>query len=444
MGTWTLPAELAALIATWSSCLDGRIAPRLLTLFSGVFFARGRRTVASWLRAAAVGDDFRLYYYLVGTIGRKVDLLARVLLLLLLRRLAPDDHWLFVLDDTPTKRYGPCVEGAGRHHNPTPGPSAQKFLFGHVWVTLSWILTHPWWGPIGLPLLARLYVRQCDFRKIAPWDRWDFKTKLVLAADLLAWLAESLGATAKAIWLAADGFYAKKQVFQAARRHGMVLFTRLRRDARLRSVPPVIPAGQRGRGQPRKYGKERLSLAKRAGHAQGWQTCTVTQYRKQVTKTYKTFLATWEPAGGLIRVVLVRETTGWLAFCCTDTSVSAATVLEVMAQRGVIEEDFHDIKEVQGAGKQQVRNIWANIGAYHVCLWAYTLIEWWGWDRRHSELCDRSASPWDQQGRRPSHADRRKALQLQGLEEGLNQEQERQLLPRRIRRWLDRLVRWAV
>jgi hypothetical protein len=27
---------------------------------------------------------------------------------------------LFALDDTPTPRYGPCVEGAGLHHNPTP------------------------------------------------------------------------------------------------------------------------------------------------------------------------------------------------------------------------------------------------------------------------------------------------------------------------------------
>ena len=37
------------------------------------------------------------------------------------------------------------------------------------------------------------------------------------------------------------------------------------------------------------------------------------QYGERVTKTYKTFLATWKPAGGLIRVVLVREDDGWVA-----------------------------------------------------------------------------------------------------------------------------------
>ena len=35
---------------------------------------------------------------------------------------------LFALDDSPTKRSEPRVEGAGIHHNPTPGPAAQKFL----------------------------------------------------------------------------------------------------------------------------------------------------------------------------------------------------------------------------------------------------------------------------------------------------------------------------
>jgi hypothetical protein len=49
----------------------------------------------------------------------------------------PEGHLVFAIDDTPTKRAGPMVEGAGIHHNPTPGPADQKFLYGHVWVTIS-------------------------------------------------------------------------------------------------------------------------------------------------------------------------------------------------------------------------------------------------------------------------------------------------------------------
>lgn len=43
-------------------------------------------------------------------------------------------------------------------------------------------------------------------------------------------------------------------------------------------------------------------------------------------------------------------------------------------------------------------------------LWAHTLVELWAWDRPEDQLVDRSASPWDAEWRRPSHADRRKAL----------------------------------
>lgn len=435
-----LPSELNALLVAWSSCLHARVAARLLPLMIGVLFARGRRTVASWLRAAGLGSDFRLYYYFVSTLGRKADLLAAALPLRILRRLLPADHWLFALDDTPTRRYGRGVEGAGIHHNPTPGPTQQKFLYGHLWLTLAVILDPPWWGPIALPLLARLYIRQKDLSKIPPWYRWTFQTKLELAADLLAWLALWLRPEGKPVWLVTDGFYAKKPVLKAAQQHRMTLFSRLRKGAALRSLPPVLPAGQRRRGQPRKYGTQALSLAKRAGQTRGWQTAAVVQYRQRVTKPYKTFLATWVPAGGVIRVVLVKEANGWLAFFCTDPAMAVGTILEVVAARAAIEQDFHDLKEVEGAGQQQVRNLYANVGAFHVCLWAYTLVEWWAWERPREEICDRRASPWDDPERRPSHADRRKALQGQCLEQEFFRGGQAQALPPRIRQLLRTVV----
>ena len=85
-------------------------------------------------------------------------------------------------------------------------------------------------------------------------------------------------------------------------------------------------------------------------------------------------------------------------------------IIEAFADRATIEQDFHDVKEVWGAGQQQVRNIWTNLAVYHLNLWMHTLVELWSWNRPHDELCDRSLSPWDDAERRPSHADRRKAL----------------------------------
>ena len=80
-----------------------------------------------------------------------------------------------------------------------------------------------------------------------------------------------------------------------------------------------------------------------------------------------------------------------------------------MAERFSLEITFRDVKEVVGAGQQQVRFVRANVGAFHMCLWTFTMTEAWAWGREEEELVDRSASPWDREWRRPSHADKRRA-----------------------------------
>jgi hypothetical protein len=64
-----------------------------------------------------------------------------------------------------------------------------------------------------------------------------------------------------------------------------------------------------------------------------------------------------------------------------------------------------------------VRFIWANIGAFHVCLWTFTLTEAWAWGRQQEELVDRSSSPLDKASRRPSRADKRRAWRRELLGE---------------------------
>jgi DDE superfamily endonuclease len=411
MATWQLPADLTLLISLLSGPLHARVAERLLPLITGMLFAQGRRTVSSWLRGAGVGDDFRKYYYFLGSLGRKIEWVASVLLQQLVARLPLGDRLLFAIDDTPTKRYGPYVEGAGIHHNPTPGPADQKFLYGHIWVTIAWMLRHPSWGTIGLPLRALMYVRRKDAPPLKTLYGVSFQTKLEMAGTLIAWLAQWLRFLGKPLWVVADGAYAKRPVFRAAQKAGGILVSRLRKDAALWSVPLPAQAGQRKRrGRPRTYGNQRLSLAKRAAHQRGWQTQVVTVYRQEVVKTFKTFLATYKPAGGLIRVVLVREPDGWIAYLCTQPTATVVEILEAVADRSAIEQDFHDIKEVHGAGQQQVRHYWASVAVYHLNLWLYTLIELWAWKQPHTRLCDRRSSPWDNPDRRPSHADRRNAL----------------------------------
>lgn len=437
------PSDFSAFAESLSRTLDARVQHRLGVVLLGMILARGRKTVASWLRAAQVGTEFRRYYYFLGTLGRGACWPALWLLHRIVEALPLGDRLLFALDDSPTQRYGPHVEGAGLHHNPSPGPEGRKFLYGHVWVTLALIAVHPLWGTIALPLLAEMYIRVKDLPKLPPWSRPAFRTKLEMAASLVAWAAQALSFLKKTLWVVVDGGYAKRPFLEACAKAGVIVVARLRYDAALRSVPVNPPPGQRRRGRPRKYGKDRLSLAKRAGQRGGWHCVEAILYGRKETKRVKSFLATWEPAGGLIRVVLVTDEHGWRAYGCTDPEASVEAILEAVADRGAIEQVFHDVKEVHGAGQQQLRNYHANTAAWNLCLWLFTLIELWAWSKPQEAICDRTASPWDDPHRRPSHADRLRALRQEILRQEFSQATACNRPARKIQRLIEHLIALA-
>ena len=351
---WEAPNQWDEWSQWLAAGLHARNRWRLPVLLLGILFAGGRRTVTIWLRAAGVSDDFQDYYYFLAAVGRKTNSIATPLVMLILRTLPLPERLLLVIDDSPTKRYGPKVEGADVHHNPTPGPADQPFLYGHrpplrggARVAISLALRHPTWGPIGLPLLAMLYVRKrtmATIPKVRGWQR--FATKLQLAARLANHCLHGL-------WRGDD------------------------QD--LQDFPGNLRASR-----------------------------------------------------GLIRVVLVKEDHGWYAFFCTDPNASVKEILEAFADRATIEQDFHDVKEVWGSGQQQVRNIWTNLAVYNLNLWMHTLIELWAWRRPREQLCDRSDSPWDDALRRPSHANRRKALRQHIIRNELSTITAVWRLPRKI------------
>ena len=316
---WRCPDDWKQWSEWLAAPLHARNRWRLPVLLLGILFARGRRTVTTWLRAVGIRHDFADYYYFLAPLGRKTESVATQLFSLLLETLPLGERVLAVIDDSPTKRYGPKVEGADIHHNPTPGPADQKYLYGHIWVTISLALRHPLWGALALPLRAMLYVRQKTLPTIPKKRGWQFRTKLELAAQLVEWLAKLVKMAGKTLWVVVDGGYTKLPFLKPAMAAGAVIVGRLRKDAALRDLPPVLRPGQRrGRGRPRKYGANSISLAKRAGQKRGWQAVTCTLYNETVTKFCKTFLATYRPAGGVIRVVLVKEDHGWFALFCTD------------------------------------------------------------------------------------------------------------------------------
>lgn len=69
------------------------------------------------------------------------------------------------------ERYGPRVQGAGAHHNPTLGPTGSPRLQGHVFVVLGVLLRHPSGEPGGAGGRERrlagvfLHRSECDRRQ---------------------------------------------------------------------------------------------------------------------------------------------------------------------------------------------------------------------------------------------------------------------------------------
>jgi hypothetical protein len=409
---WIFPDHWQVMVIVLSSVLHQRSAWRLASLLAAMLFAKGRKTITSWLRAAGISRCYKAYYYFIGSLAQKTENIATELFKIMIRRIYKNANTvLAAIDDSPTARYGPKVAGAGVHRNPTPTPDGKKFIYGHVWVTLSVIARHKSFGTIGLPLLARMYVKAKDIKNVG----LSFKSKTEQAVQLSEWAYKCCKNLGKRLWIVTDGGYTRTSFLKPVVKTGAVIITRLRKDAVL--YAELKQPAKRKRGRPHKYGK-RIKLQNVVKNSDGWFKVKAFLYGKEQVKDVKVFKALYKPAGCLVQVVVVRESRDcFRAFLCTDLTSSAVEILEAVADRYAIEQNFSDIKEIEGAGRQQVRTIGSNVGAFHLNLWLHSMVELWAWDRPAKVLCSRNDSPWDDAHRRPSHADKCLALRREVLKQ---------------------------
>jgi hypothetical protein len=398
------------MVIALSSILHQRSAWRLAMILMAMLFAKGRKTITSWLRAAGINRCYKAYYYFIGSLAQKTENIATKLFEIMIQRVYKNTNAVLVaIDDSPTSRYGPKVAGAGIHRNPTPTPDGRKFIYGHVWVTLSAIARHKNFGTIGLPLLAKMYVKATDIKNIG----LSFKSKTEQAVELSKWAYSCCKNLGKKLWIVTDGGFTRASFLKPVVKMGAVIITRLRKDAVL--YAELKQPRKRKRGRPRKYGK-RIKLPNVVKSPDGWFKVKAFLYGKEETKDVKVFKALYKPAGCLVQVLVVRKSKDcFRSFMCTDLKASAVEILETVADRYAIEQNFSDIKEIEGAGQQQVRTIGSNIGAFHLNLWLHSMVELCAWDKSAKVLCNRSDSPWDDTYRRPSHADKCAALRREVL-----------------------------
>ena len=199
MVEWPLPPELV--LGSRSTRYATARTPglgRLLPLLRGLLFARGRRTVAMPGSARRPGPGLQLLL-LLPRCPRTQD--AAFVASLLLCAASPTSSppanascsaW----DDTPTKTLRAARRGAPASHQLIPAPvrADQKFLYGHIWVTIAWLAYHPRWGlPSACPCVPWLYVRAQGHQPADDPLRGQLpRTKLEMAAEVVTWAADWL------------------------------------------------------------------------------------------------------------------------------------------------------------------------------------------------------------------------------------------------------------
>ncbi len=110
-----------------ASALDRRSALRLVQLFLGVVLARGRRIVTSWIRAAGLRRRYQPCCTTVAAASKQADNIAARLVYEAVKPLVAGKTWLtMALEDTPTQRYGPQVQGPVIHHTRHPARLARR------------------------------------------------------------------------------------------------------------------------------------------------------------------------------------------------------------------------------------------------------------------------------------------------------------------------------
>jgi len=428
--------------------LPKKTQPFFISLLLGALLAIARRrTVTQWLMAAQNSDDFRQAFYHMPNIGCKgveiFDAMTKIIIEQLGPVIATAATIRLVLDDSPTKRYGRKIEGAGYHHNPTPGRTNAKICFGHSWVVAVLVVTHPAFGEISLPIAAELYLRQKEIDKLQTKYKRTFQTKTAMAVAMVERLVPQFKGFGKPLEIIVDGGYAKDTVLlPLGKLDNVTTITRLRRDAAVFDMPPPRRPGQRGASK--KYG-ERITMKTMVEDAEEWCDVECRQYGQVVKKRMKCFVATSKLTKGKpIKVVLIKEDEKtWVPLMSTNAEMSAVEILESYRVRFGIEEVFKDLKEVWGWGKQELRLLESNEAATAMNMVLYAMVELATWNRTHKELTDRSNAPWDNHNRRPSHADRRNFLRRSILINECNLALNANSITTKLKNSLKRLLKLA-
>src|SRR5690606_2665645 len=102
---WIFPDFWHVTVIALSCVLHQRSAWRLSVIFTSMLFAKGRKTITSWLRAAGISRCYKAFYYFIGSLGDKTEKIATELLKMMIQTIYKKVNTvLMAIDDSPTPR----------------------------------------------------------------------------------------------------------------------------------------------------------------------------------------------------------------------------------------------------------------------------------------------------------------------------------------------------
>lgn len=363
------PSEFGDVVFSARAAFSKRSWPYVVSLVVPWLLLAGQRCMT---RLAAISPRRRslsAYYRFLSRGKWRIPVLFHSLFALIVRTF-PAPSLTLALDDTLVPKVGRGIFGTGYHydHVGRPRPGA---VWGHNWLVVTVVVQVGSIAWIALPFWISLYRAQ----KSCPPKEFRNRTQLALEAlrAVRSWFPGRID-------LLADGAYCHGELIGTLDELKIHLISRLRTNARLRELNP--PANRRGKpGRKARHGA-RFSPKQRVSRDSKFVALDVEIYGKKVTLLAYEFLAWWQPADRVMKVVITKDPKhpGRIAYLTTtDISLSANQVIEYFARRWTIEQFFSVCKNQLGldSGEFRTPNSVTRHAALTVAL--ATWVEVWAW-----------------------------------------------------------------
>lgn len=316
--------------------------------------------------------------------------LWKILARLLIATFAAKGVIPLALDDTLFHRSGRKVNGAGYWRDAVRSTQTKiVYAWGLNLAVLTLQVQPPWGGePLGLPINMRLH-------------RKNEKSLIELAREMIEEVAA--WCPSRTFRVVADGFYAS---LAGLHLRNTTIISRLRRDASLCELPPKKK--RKGRGRPRKRGKELPKLKTMASRVRKWRKVKFIARGHETTRLVYSRIVLWYKVSKTpVLLVISRDPAGKEKddyFFTTDVRMKVGDVLAAYADRWAIEDTFKHTKQHLGPHQPQT---WARQGperAAALGLWLYSAV--WLWFCKQPTAKRRfRILPWYASKTTPSFAD---------------------------------------